>query len=134
MPTNIKRIFNQRQILKKAIELLNEKEPDRGNFWVEYMPKANRVIPKDGGRDVAVAFFFNNYVIVEFAPSGNAAYLYKRDVFEKNLLKSRDILGWKSKKDTHVIPDFTRKDGTLYHTPDWQENFSSVLNVLIGRK
>ena len=133
LPVNLKRVFDQRKNLEKAIELLNQQEPDRGNFWKKYMPAANRVIPKRGRSEVAVAFFFGDIVIVEFAPSGNAAYVYKRDVFEKNLLNSRTALGWKSKTYTHTIRNFTRTDGTLHHVQGWQGKFSVALNALIRK-
>ena len=134
LPENAKRVFAQRENLKKSIDLLNQEEPDRGNFWKKYMPAANRVIPKRGKNKVAVAFFFGNIVIVEFAPSGNAAYVYKRDVFENNLLDLETASDWKSKNHTHVIRGFTRDDGTLYHFQRWQRKFSVALNALIGKK
>ena len=133
LPPNTKRVSDQRKNLEKAIELLNEEEPDRGNFWKKYMPAANRVIPKRGKNEVAVAFFFGNIVIVEFAPSGNAAYVYKRNIFEKNLLDSGTALGWKSKTHAHIIRNFTRSDGTLYHIQGWQDRFARAVKALIRR-
>ena len=134
LPPNVKRIFNQRNNLENAIDLLNKEEPDRGNFWKEYMPYANRVVSKRGTNKVAVAFFFGDIVIVEFAPVGNAAYIYKTEVFEKYLLNLRDATDWKSSEKTLLINGFTRSKGTKHHHHGWQKDFSRFLNKLIKAK
>ena len=133
LPVNALKVFNQRKNLEKAIDLLNKQEPDRGNFWKKYMPFASRVMHQKSFSTVAVAFFFKNIVIVEFAPAGNAAYVYKRDIFEKYLLNSKTVMGWKRKEYTHKIRYFTRNDGTLYHIRNWQNDFSRILDTIVRK-
>jgi hypothetical protein len=128
------KIYEQRKNLDKAIDMLNAQEPDRGNFWREYMPFANRVVSKSSSGIVAVAFFFGSTVIVEFAPSGNAAYVYKREVFEKELLKASDLRRWKNKNITMPIRRFTREDGTLYHHKSWQHQFRRLIDNIIRKR
>jgi hypothetical protein len=130
LPKTLKKIFDQREKLDDAITLLNRTQ-ERGDFWKEYMPFASRVVPKKGSNTVAVAFYFRDIVIVEFAPSGNAAYVYKKDEFEKHLLNSSSVLGWKNKELAHTIRNFTRSDGTLYHVQNWQRDFSRALDAFI---
>jgi hypothetical protein len=134
LPPNAMKIYEQRKNLDKAIDMLNAQEPDRGNFWREYMPFANRVVSKSSSGIVAVAFFFGSTVIVEFAPSGNAAYVYKREVFEKELLKASDLRRWKNKNITMPIRRFTREDGTLYHHKSWQHQFRRLIDNIIRKR
>ena len=137
LPLNIRRIYEQRENLENAIDLLNEQEPDRGNFWKKYMPESDRVIPKKsrGNRnEVAVAFFFGDIVIVEFAPKGNAAYIYKKSVFEEHLLDASEALDWKSKNHTYHMRNITQRNGRLFHHHRWQRKFSRIIRSLQEKK
>ena len=134
LPLNTRRIYEQRENLQNAIDLLNEQEPDRGNFWKKYMPESDRVISKkSSGRrnEVAVAFFFGDVVIVEFAPKGNAAYIYKKSVFQEHLLNANEALDWKSKKHTYHMRNVTQNDGRFLHHHRWQKKISKTITRLI---
>ena len=95
------------------------------------MPLASKVIPKRLGRVVAVAFYFGDTVIVEFAPKGNAAYVYKADKFEKILsAKTNDISIWKDSSLTLKNP-FTNSRGTKHHHRGWKDQFKLMINHYI---
>ena len=128
----------QAKDLHYAIELLNTHDVKRASFWKHYLQHADKAIPKKGRKEVAVAFFFQNIVIVEFAPSGHAAYIYRKDVFTTKVMKlirSRfSVLGWKNKKFTHLIPGITSENGTFHHRLDWQRKLGRFLNILVRRE
>lgn len=135
LSVNLRKVLEQRENLLNAIDLLNI-EKARGDFWKEWIESTDRVIPKkDSSTTVAVAFFFGNTVIVEFAPTGNAAHLYNKDDFLNLNKKATKVIDWKNKEESKKtrIPR-TRKDGTLHHTGNWKGQFTGVIRYLLRNK
>ena len=132
LPSNARRVIERRKGLESVIDAMNREEPDRGRFWKEYMPFADQIILKQGNDKVAVAFYFKNYVIVEFAPKGNAAYVYRRGIFEKYLSRaSNPTIEWKSKEHGLYFKGVTRDYGDFYHIQGWQSNLAKFLDRII---
>ena len=126
----------QAKDLHYAIELLIAHDIARAEFWKHYLSRADKVMPKRGREGVAVACFFKEIVIVEFAPVGHAAYFYQREIFEKQVMNRtwfrRALSGWKNKQHTHPIPGVTNADGTFRHVGYWQKKLAWFLDTLIG--
>ena len=128
----------QAEDLHYAIELLIAHDIARAKFWKHYLPHADKVMPKRGREGVAVACFFKEIVIVEFAPVGHAAYFYQRETFEKQVMNRitfrRALRGWKSKRHAHPIHGVTNTDGTFRHVGYWQKKLAWYLDTLIRRE
>lgn len=115
--------------LKRTIESLAKISPDRGEYW------QNKIVESDGvhiksllNGVVGLAVTFGDYMIVEFAPTGNAAYIYKKDQFEEFIAKRSD---WKDKEMTVTFPGYTRDNGTLVHNAHgWTGTFDALVQHL----
>ena len=127
----------QAEDLHYAVELLTIHDIARAEFWKHYLPNADKVIPKRGRKEVAVACFFQEIVVVEFAPVGHAAYFYQREMFETQVMGRtwfRPLShAWKNKQYTHHIGGVTNMDGTFHHLGFWQTRLARFLDSLIGR-
>ena len=126
----IQDVLSKLNELTNVISRLNEVEPDRGNFWRNYLKFADYVLFKKfpfPQKYIACAFAFQNIVVVEFAPTGNAAYIYDRETFENQIRTGSD---WKKRELTKRSPGFS-KDGRLFHQSAWQSHFSRFLQYHI---
>jgi hypothetical protein len=81
-----------------------------------------------GGSASAQAFclYFDNVVIVEFSETGNAAYVYRRDLFEEKFEAAvqRNLL-----KDHHKLKDQRSKlDRIIHNHARWEEDTRDALS------
>jgi hypothetical protein len=129
-------------------------EPDRHEFWLRYLPELERTgcvldtalrkrldakllqRPELHGAieraypfrrtSDAQAFFlvFRQIVVVEFSHSGNAAYVYKREWFEKRL-EQRIRKGLV--EDSDALKVMNNAAHRILHTRGWQNNTAAWL-------
>jgi hypothetical protein len=125
-------------VLKAALEInevLNELqavEADRASFWRTKLELCSFVIPrtfKKGNAKVGVAFGIGEYVICEFAPSGNAAFLYKARDFELHI---KDSDTWRDPSFGQHYPGLTTTNipGQIRHVGSWQSVLSRLLDAI----
>lgn len=119
--------------LNKAIKTLSQKDYSRGEYWQSQISRADRVVVNTFkfGQLVGVAMWYGDYVIAEFGPTGNAAHIYERTVFEEEVLHTDD---WK--QSSLVVEDIQLSErvppGMVYHHKGWQERVSQLLDRLLG--
>ncbi len=115
--------------LERVIDKLAEISPDRGEYWRNKIVESDEVRTKSLSNGVVgLAVTFGDYAVVEFGPTGNAAYIYKRDQFAEFIAKRSD---WKDKEMTVSLPGYTRDDGTLFHNAyGWVNTFDALVQHL----
>ena len=125
---NIELLRKKVNELNDVLKMLNDVEPNRGNFWRRYLSQCHYVEPKrlDKG-SVATAFAFPNFVIVEFAPVGTSALLYERSAFDSEV---RSTKNWRNLDFVKPFPPYTN-DGRLLHMANWERRFNEVIVLLL---
>ena len=128
---NISLLKNKIVEIANAIELLNKAEPDRGNFWKNYLSQCQYVEAKRiDSSVVGTAFAFSTFVIVDYGPKGNAALLYDRKTFEESIRSSSHR--WRDEALLKSYPPYTN-DGRLIHRSNWQREFNHLIVFLLSQ-
>ena len=142
---NLIQILREYQLVNTAIEKLSSIAKIRGDFWQNNIKKCNKLIAQENRSVYALAMYFGKYVIVEHAPTGNAAYVYLSIIFDEKVKSLKD---WKQKgfseKKFSRIPYkkrffrgrgkeqmFTKKDGTIAHVGNWQNKIEILVKYMI---
>ena len=131
------KVFQKYELAKDAISELKKISVERGEYWEGKLRAFDKIeVRKFGKGLIALAMFTNRYVIVEFAPSGNAAFFYK----EENFKEIQDSVTWKS--NDHAGISISRngyfanralrdlKNGRFIHSHNWTKKMDKVLKVL----
>lgn len=114
--------------INNALKMLNDAEPERGNFWKTYISLCQYVEPKRiDAATVATAFVFPTFVIVDYGPTGSAALLYERTTFEE---KVRATKRWRDMEFVRPLAPYTN-DGRLVHSSGWQRKFNDLIVMLL---
>jgi len=137
----LKEILNIKDTLIEAFNLLRQKDIQRADYWVSHMNKFSEVIPRKFSKDklIGLAMYVGNKVIVEFAPSGNAAYIYKRNVFDEKIKRSEN---WKQvenlENDIYINLDphskFNLTEGKFFHRVGWTDDMRKILERILNGK
>lgn len=69
--------------ISKNIEATEEEARRRFNFWRNYLEYLEDAIFIPGEDKNKLVLIFKNIIVVEFSKTGNAAYIYRREVFEE---------------------------------------------------
>ncbi|WP_428912058.1 EH signature domain-containing protein [Niallia sp. Krafla_26] len=103
-------------------ELFNFLDYDRFNYWEQYLRKVNDI---NMITDPPVAaMYFNNFVVLEFANIGNAAYFYEVDGFKKHIEpRLKTFIPESYLKDRHA-DYFINK---LNHAGHWHSRFDDYM-------
>ncbi|WP_413292324.1 hypothetical protein ACLSU7_13045 [Bdellovibrio sp. HCB185ZH] len=127
---NIELLRKKVDEINNVLKMLNDVEPDRGNFWRKYLPLCHYVEPKriDKGL-VATAFAFPTFVIVEFAPVGTSALLYERSTFDTEI---RSTKNWRDLNVVRPFPPYSN-DGRLLHMSNWERKFNELIVMLLRK-
>jgi hypothetical protein len=130
--SSVQTILSQYALLAEVLNELAEVEQDRADYWRAKLEYCSFVLTKKfkkGGAKVGVAFGVGEYVIVEMAPKGNAAYLYLASDFEN---KIRGQESWKVSELGQDYPGLTDTHikGSIRHSNNWQSKIDRLLNAI----
>ena len=130
---NIARLRAIVEKFNEALSMLSAEVPERGEYWRKHLKEFTRIELKTRngvGWRAAVAFHIKNYVLVELGPEGNALHVYTKAGFDK----VRDTNRWNDRTNTtqEFVP-LTRSEGTIWHTPGWQDVFDEFLREVKSR-
>jgi hypothetical protein len=80
---------------------------------------------------IGVALYFGEYVLVEFGPIGNSAYIYRADVFQSKILNQPS---WQSRElvDRNITLQGSRP-GSLWHVAGWMNTADRFLMQIVKR-
>lgn len=128
----IKRILQAAVKIDDALKELAASEIERADYWRLKLEYCSSVLPrkfKRGNAKVGVAFGVGEFVICEFAPSGNAAFLYRETDFE---LKIKDAETWRFPELGQAYPGLTTAGvpGQIRHTGSWQSVLDRLLEAI----
>lgn len=130
---NIHQLIAAYKELENSLRDLDQKVPERGEYWRRKIDLASRVIPRrfDGGMLIGVALYFGEYVLVEFGPIGNSAYIYRADVFQSKILNQPS---WQSRElvDRNITLQGSRP-GSLWHVAGWMNTADRFLMQIVKR-
>lgn len=130
--TALSHLLKERLALSEALRVLSAKSRERGEYWQTQLNRAGKVMPKSFGRAglVGVAMWFRDYVVAEFGPTGNAAHIYRKEIFELEVLHSDN---WKRLDlvATEIQLDGS-KAGTIHHVGEWKRAATQVIDRLVG--
>lgn len=133
----LKEVLNFSKLIQEAFSLLRVGSYERANFWEEISSRFSQILPRKFGKElIGLALYLPKHVIVEFAPTGNAAYIYRRDVFEENVKstndwKKRDLAGDKSLDvSTYSGALGAISEGRFSHMRYWQDDMIKIVKRL----
>ncbi len=125
---NIELLRKKAHEITDALKMLNDAEPERGDFWRKYISFCHYVEPKRIDKTtVATAFAFPAFVVVDYGPKGSAALLYERKTFEASV---RETKRWRDLDFVKSFPPYTN-DGRLVHGNNWQRQFNDMIVFLL---
>lgn len=138
----LKEIIEYQALIKKAFDMLRSKSGDRADFWESLSNEFTQIIPKDFKQSIGLALFTETHVIVEFAPTGNAAFIYKREVFVDQVSKTKtwrdpDLAGddkFRSSRFQSRSPDNLINTGRFTHIGNWQQDMRRIVERLTRAK
>jgi hypothetical protein len=125
-------------IIQKVRKYLNEKDLDaffnrnddyeRFNYWKKYSGDIEWIKPVE--EPPVLAMYYRDFVVVEFANTGNAAYFYEKEGFKKVLShKMKPYVRENSLKDTKADYFITK----LNHSGHWPSRYDQyMVNYLNG--
>ncbi|MBU6154130.1 MAG: hypothetical protein KGP28_07495 [Bdellovibrionales bacterium] len=119
---SVREILNQYAVILEVLKDLEAVELERAVYWsrkLEFCSFVETRKFRNGRARVAVAFGIGQYVIVEFAPRGNAAMLYLANDFEKSI-RNKD--GWRVPELGQAYAGLTEPGapGSIWHRKGWQ--------------
>jgi hypothetical protein len=125
---NIELLRRKISEISDALKMLNDAEPERGDFWRKYISLCHYVEPKRiDSITVATAFAFPTFVVVDYGPKGSAALLYERKTFEAKVRATRR---WRDLEFVRPLAPYTN-DGRLIHGANWQRQFNEMIVMLL---
>lgn len=133
----LREVLNFSKLINEAFLMLRGGSTERADFWENISSRFSQILPRKFGKDlIGLALYLPKHVIVEFAPTGNAAYIYKIEVFEEKIKNAKD---WKDRElagdRTFVMPNFSGplgviRDGHFRHNRYWQNDMLTIVKRL----
>jgi hypothetical protein len=119
---SVREILKQHSLILEVLKDLEAIELERADYWsrkLEFCSFVETRKFRNGRARVGVAFGIGQYVIVEFAPRGNAAMLYSASDFERSI-RSKD--GWRVPELGQAYEGLTEPGapGSIWHRRGWQ--------------
>jgi hypothetical protein len=135
----LKIVFNKYHLSQDVISELKRLSQERGDYWEHKLKNFDSIdVKKFGSRKYGLAMFIKDFVVVEFAPTGNAAFFYKKEVFVSEVQESLEwsvpskagiSIGQGSFFRNKALRDINK--GRFRHTPKrWTGDMDRILKVL----
>ena len=135
--SRLREVLNFSKLIQEAFSMLRGGSTERANFWENISSRFSQILPRKFGKDlIGLALYLPKHVIVEFAPTGNAAYIYKVEVFEEKIKYAAD---WKDRElagdENFVMPKFSGplgaiREGRFSHMRYWQDDMLTIVKRL----
>lgn len=134
----LKNVYDKYVLSLDFINELRALSKERADYWEYKIKNFDGVdIRRFGNSKFGMAMYLKNYVVVEFAPLGNALYFYKKNIFSE---KVRDSSNW-SNKDLAGIDigqgSFSLnkelrdlRNGNFTHSKNWMSRMDKILVVI----
>lgn len=135
------RVLHEKYVLTTDfMKGLRDLSLERANYWENKIRQFDSIdIKKFGNQKIALAMYLKNYVVIEVAPVGNAAYFYTREVFDEQI---KDSSNWSQKEYSGIdlgkgglrrSEAFNElKRGSFTHTRGkWMRRMDDILKVLM---
>jgi len=134
----LKTVYDKYLLTSDFISELRGLSKERADYWEFKIKNFDAIeVRKFGSRKFGMAMYLKKYVVVEFAPVGNAAYFYTKDVFNEVI---KDSSNWSNKDSSGINvgqgsytlrKEFRDlKNGSFSHSGNWTRRMDRILQVI----
>lgn len=134
----LKFIYEKFVLATDFIKELRALSKERADYWELKIKKFDSIdVKRFGASKLGLAMYLRQFVVVEFAPVGNALYFYRKEIFDEMVRDNsswshKDISGIDIGQGIYSIHKELRdlRNGNFIHSGNWTTRMDKIMMVL----